>query len=61
MYIPIARKWQKITQLLSLKVGLSIYSILSYIGLMVYFLDKDRVHMQQVFSSNTYNLMQQYI
>jgi hypothetical protein len=61
MYIPIARKWQKITQLLSLKVGLSIYSILSYIELMVYFLDKDRVHMQQVFSSNTYNLMQQYI
>jgi hypothetical protein len=39
--------------------GLSIYSSLSYIGFIVYFLDKDRVYMQQVFSSNTYNLMQQ--
>jgi hypothetical protein len=28
---------------------------------MVYFLDKDGISMQQVFSFNTYNLMQQYI
>jgi hypothetical protein len=28
------------------------------IGFMVYFLDKDRISMQKVFSSNTYNLMQ---
>jgi hypothetical protein len=51
----------EITLLLLLKEGLSIYSSLSYIGFMVYILDKDRVHMQQVFSSNTYNLVQQYI
>jgi hypothetical protein len=61
MYIPKARKWQGITRLLPLKAGLSIYSSLSYIGFMVYFPDKDRVHMQQVFSPNTYHLMQQYI
>jgi hypothetical protein len=35
MYIPIARRWQKITRLLPLKAGLSIYSSLSYIGFMV--------------------------
>jgi hypothetical protein len=61
MYIPIARRWQEITQLLPLKAGLSIYSSLSYIGFMVYSLDKDLISMQQVFSSNTYNLMRQYI
>jgi hypothetical protein len=61
MYIPIARRWQEITRLLPLKAGLRIYSSLSYIGFMVYSLDKDWILMQQVFSSNTYNLMQQYI
>jgi hypothetical protein len=44
-----------------LKAGLSIYSSLSYIGFMVYSLDKDWISIHQVFSSNTYNLMQQYI
>jgi hypothetical protein len=35
MYSPIARRWQEITRLLPLKAGLSIYSSLSYIGIMV--------------------------
>jgi hypothetical protein len=61
MYIPIARRWQEITRLLPLKAGLSIYSSLSYIGCMVYFLDMDRVYIQQVFLPNTCHLMQQYI
>jgi hypothetical protein len=57
IYILIAHRWQKITRLLPLKVELSIYSILNYIRFMVYFLDKDVISMQQVFSFNTYNLM----
>jgi hypothetical protein len=47
--------------ILPLKAGLSTYSILVYIGFKVCFLDKDGISMQQVFSSNTYHLMQQYI
>jgi hypothetical protein len=35
MYIPIAHRWQEITWLLPFKAGLSIYSSLSYMGLMV--------------------------
>jgi hypothetical protein len=59
MYILIARKWQEITRLLPLKAGLSILLDPELHRIQVVVFGQGLNSMQQVFTSNTYHLMQQ--